>query len=285
MKKIVVIICCVFLTAESVAQNGWTRKKNTYFIKTAIDLFSSNNYINPGGEKLETNMFRQQALTLYGEYGISDRLTTIIHFPLLKLNSFENTNTVAGVGDLKIEFKYALLTKNFPLTFSVAPEFPTGSRDNFAQSKENTFDQINLPTGDGEFNVWSTLAVSHSFHPIPTYVSFSSQYNYRTTYNNFSFRDQVKFNMEVGYKILKKVWLNATVSAQTSVGKEAGFTDFIRGEGTEFTAVGFGAAYEFMTHWSLSLQSWGYADFVFDRKNLYSAPSFSLGVFYNIESL
>ncbi len=283
MKKELIISCCILLPIIADAQSGWTRKKNTYFVKTAINLFSSDNYYNPEGQKISSNEFRQQALNLYGEFGVTNRFTTIVHFPLLKLNSFENTNTVAGIGDLKVELKYALLSKNIPITLSIAPEFPTGSKNNYAQSEDNDFDQINLPTGDGEFNIWSTLAGSFSFHPINGYLSLSSQYNYRTKYNDFSFRDQVKFNVEVGYKFLDKVWLNAILSAQTSVGTPSGVTDFIRGEGTEFTAIGIGAAYEFIKGWSFSLESWGYSDIIFDRKNLYSAPSFSFGVFHEIK--
>ncbi len=283
MKFIAPFLVGLALSITVHAQSGWTRKKNTYFIKTAVNLFTSDNYFTPDGEKLKTNKFRQQALTLYSEYGITDRLTTIVHFPLLKLNSFENTNRVAGIGDLKVEVKYALFKKNIPITLSVAPEFPTGSKNNYAQSKENNFDQINLPTGDGEFNIWTTLAGSASFYPIPAYLSLSSQYNYRTKYKAFSFRDQVKFNIEAGYKLFDTVWFNATLSAQTSVGEATGVTDFIRGEGTEFTAFGFGAAYEFIKGWSLSAQTWGYSDLIFDRKNLYSAPTFSIGVFYEIK--
>ncbi|MBL7872057.1 MAG: hypothetical protein JNM78_10625 [Cyclobacteriaceae bacterium] len=283
MKSITLVLLCLSLSTLTVAQSGWTRKKNTYFIKTAVNLFSSDNYFTPGGEKLKTNRFRQQALALYAEYGITNRLTTIVHFPILKLNSFENTNTVAGIGDLKVEVKYALFKKNIPITLSVAPEFPTGSKNNYAQSKENNFDQINVPTGDGEFNVWTTLAGSASFYPVPAYLSLSTQYNYRTKYKAFSFRDQVKFNLEFGYKLFDKVWFNGTLSAQTSVGEPAGATDFIRGEGTEFTAFGVGAAYEFIKGWSFSAQTWGYSDLIFDRKNLYSAPTFSIGVFYEIK--
>ncbi len=283
MKHFAAILFFLSFTSLTNAQSGWTRKKNTYFIKTSLNLFSSSDYYTPDGEKLKTTQFNQQSLNLYGEYGISDKLTAIIGFPMLKLNSYDNTETATGIGDLKIELKYALLRKNIPLTLSVAPEFPTGSKNNYAQNKVSAIDQINLPTGDGEFNVWTTVAASHSFHPLPAYVSLSSAYNYRTQYNSFTFRDQIKFNFEAGYKLLDKVWFNGTISAQSSVGKSKGATEFIRGEGTEFTAFGLGAAYEFVKHWSVSLQTWGYSDLILDRKNIYSAPTYSIGVFYEIK--
>lgn len=283
MKYISLLLALCFMAFGIQAQSGWTRKKKSYFIKTSFNLFSSDKYYNPDGEKLITARFRQQSISVYGEYGISDRLNVIVNFPLLKINSFETSEPVTGIGDLKVEFKYSLLTKNIPLTFGVAPEFPTGSANKYSKSKINSIDQINLPTGDGEFNIWNTLAASHSFYPVAAYLSVSSAYNYRTQYRGFRFRDQLKFNIEAGYKLLDKVWLNGIVSAQTSVGRPTGTTDFVRGEGTEYTAVSFGAAYEFIKYWSLSLQAWSYADFVFDRKNIYSSPTYSIGVFYEIK--
>jgi hypothetical protein len=283
MKQLSVILLLCSSSLCSYSQSGWTRKKNTYFLKTSFNLFTSSDYYTPDGEKLKTTQFNQQSLNFYGEYGISDKLTVIVNLPVLKLNSFDNTETASGIGDLKIELKYALLRKNIPLTLAVAPEFPIGSKNNYAQNKLSAIDQINLPTGDGEFNVWSTLAASHSFHPLPIYVSLSTAYNFRTQYEEFTFRDQVKFNVEAGYKFLDKIWLNGTLSAQTSVGNSRGTTDFIRGEGTEFTAFGFGAAYEVVKHWSISLQTWGYTDLIFDRKNIYSAPTYSIGFFYEIK--
>lgn len=283
MKQVCSLLVLFLFAFNAQSQSGWTRKKNTYFIKTSLTIFSSDAYYNLDGIKLTTTQFNQQSVALYGEYGISDKLTAIVHFPMLKLNSYDNTETASGIGDLKIELKYALLRKNIPLTLAVAPEFPTGSKNNYAQNKLSAIDQINLPTGDGEFNVWTTLAASHSFYPVPAYVNLSTAYNYRTQYNGFSFRDQIKFTFEVGYKLLDKVWFNGTVSAQSSVGKSTGATDFIRGEGTEFTAFGLGTAYEFVKHWSVSLQVWGYSDLILNRKNIYSAPTYSIGVFYEIK--
>jgi hypothetical protein len=283
MKQLSVMLLLCFFAANAHAQSGWTRKKNSYFVKASVNLFWSDQYYTPSGEKLKTSQFRQQAVSVYGEYGISDRLNVIVNFPVVKVNSFETSEPVAGIGDLKIELKYAILKKFLPLTIGIAPEFPTGSANNYSQNKTIRFERINLPTGDGEFNVWTTLAASASFHPVPAYISGSVGYNYRTHYKDFDFGDQIKFNVEVGYKLFDKVWLSGTLSAQHAVGTASGIPDFIRGDGTEFTAFGLGAAYEFIKNWSLSAQAWGYSDLIFDRKNLYSSPTYSIGVFYEIK--
>jgi len=271
-----------FLSISAVAQSGWTRRKNTYFAKIAYNYFQSSDYYNPSGEKLVTSLFRQQSIAFYGEYGFTDRFTAIVHAPLFKGNGYETTNTVYGIGDLKLEFKYRLL-KKIPLAISVAPEFPTGSRNNYAINKKNPQESINLPTGDGEFNLWTTLSGSASFHPVQAYVSLSAAFNYRTRYEDINFRNQLKYSAEAGYKIADLVWINATLTAQQSLGEQSGTTDFVRGDGTEFTALSLGAAYEFTSHWSLTAQAWSYSDLIFSRKNIYSAPTYSIGIFYEIK--
>jgi hypothetical protein len=263
-------------------QSGWTRSKQSYFAKVAYNYFQSDDYYNPDGEHLTTSLFKQQSVTFYGEFGLTDRLTTIIHAPLLKANAFETTETVFGMGDVKIEIKYRLF-KEIPIALSIAPEFPTGSWNNYATNKRNPQERINLPTGDGEFNVWTTLAGSISFHPVPAYISGSAAFNYRTKYQDINFRNQTKYAFETGYKIANLVWVNASLMVQQSLGMQDGVTDFVRGDGTAFTAISFGVAYEFIPHWSFNGQIWTYDDFIVSRKNIYSAPTYSFGIFYEIK--
>ncbi len=280
--KFLLLSILLIIALDALSQSGWSRRKNTYFAKLAASYFQSSDYYNLNGEEMTTSVFRQNSWVFYGEYGITDRLTTILHAPVLKSNGFETTNTVYGIGDLKVEFKYQLF-KNAPVSISVAPEFPTGSRNNFATNKTNPSENINLPTGDGEFNVWTTLAGSASFHPIPAYATISVAHNYRTRYDDIKFRDQIMFSFEGGYKLADLIWINATIRAQESLGKPSGVTDFLRGDGVAFTAVSLGASFEFFKGWSISTQVWGYNDLIFIRKNIYSSPTFSLGVFYEIK--
>ncbi len=101
------------------------------------------------------------------EYGLTDKFSIIANLTLQTFNGFETTETVSGLGDLRLEFKHALLKKYFPLAVSVAPEIPIGKANNFANSIFNIFERINLPSGDGEFNVWTTLASSFVLGDFP----------------------------------------------------------------------------------------------------------------------
>ncbi|WP_194778340.1 hypothetical protein [Pararhodonellum marinum] len=265
------------------AQSGWTKQKGEGFFQTSFQTFSSDQFFTLDGVQLSTNKFSQQSVVFYGEYGITDRFTLITNLPMQTFNGFSSTETVSGLGDLRIELKHSILKKIFPLAISVAPELPIGRANNFAKSKENDFEQINLPSGDGEFNVWSTIATSFALGEIPFYGSVFTSYNYRTQYKGLSFSDQILIGAELGYQIAGKFWINARLNALTSVDEVTVVTDFVRGDGSEFTSYSFGAGIPIIDEWNLSLNYRNFNDWIFSRKNIYSAGVLSIGVFYNLK--
>ncbi len=263
------------------AQSGWTKGKKEGFYQLSFQSMTSNDYYTLGGELLETNQFVQQSFVFYGEYGVTDRFTIIANLPLQTWNGFENTESVSGLGDLRLEFKHAILKKYLPLTISVAPELPIGTANNFAKSTINDFEQINLPSGDGEFNVWSTLASSFSLPNAPFYGTIFAAYNMRTGYDGIQFSDQYALGAEIGYHIAKKFWVNARLNALATVGGDLLIaTDFVRGDGTEFTSYSFGASVPVYKQFNLSLNYRNFNDLIFERKNMYSSGVVSIGVYY-----
>ena len=272
---------CLFLFNSPVlAQSGWTKEKGEGFYQLSFQSFQSSDYYTLGGELLNTNKFSQQSLVFYGEYGLTDRFTIIANLPLQTWNGFETTETVSGLGDLRLEFKHALLKKYLPLSISVAPEIPIGRANNFAQSTINDFEEINLPSGDGEFNVWTTLASSFALPNAPFYGSIFAAYNFRTEYDEVSFSDQIAIGAEVGYKVANLVWVNARLNGLNSVDDVLVATDFVRGDGTEYTSYSFGASFPVYKDFHLNLNYRNFADFIYSRRNLYSAGTWSIGIFY-----
>jgi hypothetical protein len=261
------------------AQSGWTRDIGTLFVKLDASHFSSDQYYNPLGNSLITSEFRQTTVNLYGEYGFRDRLTFIVQAPLLRLNSFETTESVIGQGDLRLEAKYRITNNNLPLSISIAPELPTGRANAFASSLEFPEDRINLPTGDGEFNVWATVAVSKSIDDF--YLSIFGSYNFRTVYRGEAFRDIYKFGGELGYHILANLWVNSKLHAQFSTGDSRyPSLGFIRGDATTFTLLSFEAYYQITPNWGLSATFLTGSDWIAPFKNIYIAPYFSAGIVY-----
>ena len=278
--KIVLGLGLFFSAFSLSAQSGWTKAKTEGFYQLGYNRFSSEDYYTLAGEKLATNRFTQNSLVFYGEYGVTDKFTVIANWPLQVWNGFSSTETVNGLGDLRLEFKHALLKKYLPLSISIAPELPIGKANNFAQSVLNDFESINLPSGDGEFNVWTTLATSFSLPNAPLYGNLFGAYNFRTQYDGISFSDQLGLGIELGYKIADLVWVNSRINALTSVDDIEVITDFVRGDGSEYTSYSFGASIPVYRGIHLSLTYRNYTDFLFERRNIYSAPTFSLGLYY-----
>ncbi|MEQ9168311.1 MAG: hypothetical protein RLO12_18780, partial [Fulvivirga sp.] len=246
---------CLFATGifllvsahASLGQNGWTKKKGEMYSKLYVINGESDNYFNLEGVKTTTQEFTQVIGGLYLEYGISERLTLITNWPFIKHQYFNNTEKITGIGDLPLGIKYGLIKGTFPVSLGVTAEIPIAKSDNFARNLEQTnfIDQINLPTGDGEWNFRLTAAGSHSFNnaPFPVFISLFSTLNYRTEYAGINFSHQLNSGMGLGANIFnKKIWLELGISAQQSLG-ESEQVDFVRGEGTEFTSYSISSSY------------------------------------------
>ncbi len=270
----------LLLSVNAMAQSGWTRSKGSFFGKLDFSHLSANTFYTPQGVALETSTFRQSSLNWFGEYGISDRWTLITSMPLLRSNSFETTESVYGMGDLKLEFKYRLFSdSNWPVAVSIAPEIPIGRRNAFASSKDNPQDRINLPTGDGEFNIWGTIAASKSIGK--AYFSAYGAYNFRTQYEGLSFRDLYQFGVEFGVNPIHNLWLNTKLRAQFSTG-ESQYPElgFVRGDGTTYTLYSIEAFYKFSKNIGMAATFLSGSDFISPYRNIYIAPFFSLGIIY-----
>ncbi len=279
MKRLSIFL--FLLPLVSLAQSGWVPKKGAAFVKSDMFFFQATTYYNPSGEAVETSKFSQYTFHLYGELGLGKRLALIGYLPLVRWNQFETTTAAVGQGDLKVELKYGLLTGKFPVAISIAPEFPTGRAAAFANNKSIPGDGIILPTGDGEFNVWTTLAASTSFGA--GYASIYGAYNYRTTYQGLAFRDQYQIGAEIGYQPIKGLWLAAKAKIQESVGEsqhpELGF---VRGDATTFTGLTLSGLYQLNETWGVSAELGGSLPGLVAFRNLYVAPYYGVGVSWKL---
>ncbi len=262
------------------AQSGWTRKAKSFYIQSTASYYSSKDYYTTEGILFDSgSRFSSSALILYGEYGVTDRITAIVDLPVVMLNSFSSTETVAGVGSLNVGLKYRLFN-NIPIAIQASLEIPTDDGTNFARSKQpnalGTFDEINLPTSDGEFNVWTNLIGSHSFGDGKTYGSLYTGVNFRTE----SFSNQFQAGAEVGHLFFDKLYLIGKLRILEKLSSNDGFQggSFLYGEGTTFTSYGFNAIYKLGGHLSLVTAYSDYAGFLVDRKNIYDGATFSLGI-------
>ena len=278
MRSSLIVILFLFVSFYSSAQNGWTRKKNGFYAQTSLTTFSSNRYysltgdLNTGGSTLLSH-----SLHFYGEYGIIDQLTVLLDFPALRINHFNTTDMAIGAGSAKVGLKYKFF-KNFPFALQVDLDIPTDDGINYATSKEQnlfgTYDQINLPTSDGEFNVWTTLAISQSTSSGNTFGSLYAGANWRT--KNFS--HQFQAGLEIGQLLWNRWYIIGKFKIQESFSNGSAFASFVYGEGTTFSEYNLTNIVKLNDHWKILVGASDFIGFPIKRRNLYDGFTFFAGV-------
>ena len=269
------------------AQSGWTRNRGGFFGKAGYYIVSGNKYIQTDGQAAIGNTFTQQAFTVYGEYGITKNITGILNYPLFKLNRYNITETVSGIGDPQLELRFALLKKIPVISASIGAELPLAGKTNFAYYKEinpqlGVREYINLPTGEGDFKYWGSLSMSAGFGSVPGWGTIWGQYQVRGNdpLSKNPFHNRAKLGFEIGYKWTPKFWTNMRLlglfdAQKSKTGSTASITN---GQGTQYTTLGLGASYEVIKHWNITFDYQNYNDFLVKRKNIYATPFFQLGV-------
>ena len=280
-----ILIILLFYVINVNCQSGWARQDGSYFFKMDGAYFSSTDYRTPSGIALKTSKFKQQSLNLYGEYGLTDNWGIVASLPLMRINSFETTEKVFGLGDTRIDIKYNPFNFReyvFPFSLSAGVDIPTGRKNAYAKSRENPLDQINLPTGDGEINFLLTAALSLPMGN-KIYASGFFQYNKRTKFDNKAFKDLYQIGFELGINPLNKLWINAKLRSQYATGNsnypELGF---VRGDATTFTVMSGELFYKLTDNWGISGTYFSGNDWLGKAKNLYLGNYVSVGITYEL---
>ncbi|WP_277479606.1 hypothetical protein [Catalinimonas alkaloidigena] len=269
----------MLIAEEATAQSGWVRNKGETFTQLSVSSFQSDRYHNLEGEQLTTTDFAQHHLNFYAEYGITERLSIIANWPFVRAHGFSSTETIWGIGDLRVDAKYGFLQEVLPIAISFAMEAPIARPNRFAEN-EDGLGSINLPTGDGEWNFWSGIAISGSLDPLPAYINLSAGFNKRTSFEGQKFNDQWVANAQFGYQFFQKIWFQLSLGVQNTIGEPKGVVSFVRGDGTAFTQYGLNLSYELNKAWGIGLQYYNNADFLVDRVNVYESPTLGISVFF-----
>jgi hypothetical protein len=286
-KIIILLIFNIILTLNSAAQSGWTRNKGGFFGKTGYYIVSGNKYVNVEGQVTKANTFTQQAVTVYGEYGITKNITAILNYPFLKYNRYDITETVGGISDPQVELRFALLKKIPVISAGLGVEIPLSKKQNLAYHKvENPIlgvkEFVNLPTGEGDFKYWGSLSMSAGLGNTPGWLTIWSQYQVRgkDPLNKNAFHNRAKLGFELGYKWTPKFWTNVRLLGlyDAQKNKALASASFTNGQGTQYTTLGLGASYEFIKNWNITFDYQNYNDFLVKRTNIYATPFFQLGV-------
>ena len=153
------------------------RREGSGYYKLGLNVVRSDMFYESDGQVISIPTLSDYTVSLYGEYGITDRITGILYLPFVKrvtLNrqvgrpsgfEFFEGDEATGVADADIGVRVGLVNAGQTvITAGLKLGLPLGSDD-----QEN-----GLYTGDGEFNQVVTAGVGHSFYPTPAYSTDTS---------------------------------------------------------------------------------------------------------------
>jgi protein XagA len=275
------IILIVLTPGVLKAGGGWTNPKGKGFFKLAENVILANYIFTKDGEikklDLPINMY---TTNLYGEYGITDRITAVAYVPFFVRATIASIKSTSGkitagdemnaFGDVNLSLKYGIITnRTIVVSGSITLGLPTGETSG---GKGGI-----LQSGDGEFNQLVKIEASHSFYPKPFYASVMVGYNNRTK----GFSDEFHASAEVGVTLNKFIGIlkfyNLS-SLYNGISDDLNTNNTIFSNNTEYLSFTPEVLYKINDQFGLTAAS----GFAFSAKRILAAPNLSLGVFFNL---
>lgn len=272
------IIAFTFSLSFSFGQSAWNKKQGESFVKLAQTAIVSDQFYDANGDIQSITTTGVYITSLYGEYGISDKITGLVYFPFFFRNTLNEQflvnsgATIPGdelnsIGDSFIGASYALKQDGpFVLNTSLILGLPIG--------ETSGGDTQLLQSGDGEFNQLIKLNAGYSFYPLPIYASATIGFNNRT--NDFS--DEFHFSAEAGYTFKEKLTVAFKIYNLISFknGEAATSQNGIFANNTEYFAFGPEVSYTFKNTFGVTANMQG----ALSGQNILASPSYSFGAFY-----
>lgn len=269
-----VIACLCVLPAQG--QSAWNRTKNGGFFKLSETIIISDQFYNRDGDIVPITSTGVYITNVYGEYGMTEKLTAFLYFPfffhtsrqeqLLNNGSTIQDDKLNSIGDADIGLSYGIKQHSkFVLNVSLLLGLPLGN-------PSGGMTQL-LQSGDGEFNQMLKLNAGYSFYPRPFYMSGGIGFNNRT--NDFS--DELHVNAELGATLKKwvisiKIYNRSSLNNGSAEATQSG----IFSNNIEYLAYGPEVSYLFKEYWGLSATYQGATT----GRNILASPSYSIGAFY-----
>ncbi len=197
-----VLIC----TSTLAHAGGWTQPQGKGYFKLSQQIVRAESLFLATGARTEIPTVSGNTTSLYGEFGLLDRVTLVGYVPFYSNFSVddEELDSTSGVGDWDAGVRIGILTSGpTVVSLQALAGLPLGD------SGQN----VVLWTGDGEFNQLFSLQVGHSLYPVPGYLKAEIGYNNRQGDDdpNDDYSDELRYSLEAGYTVAERlgisVWL------------------------------------------------------------------------------
>jgi hypothetical protein len=261
---------------------GWPQPQGHGFFKFDFSFIRAREFFGMDGNTYNINGARTllgyYTTSLYGEYGITDKLTVVGYVPFFVRNTVnEGIGEITGdvlqrglennsVGDIDLGLRYGLFAKNgWSVTTALLLGLPTGDWQNADL----------LFTGDGEFNQQLRLEVGYGANR--WYATGYVGFNNRTK----DFSDEFRFEAEFGYKFFEnKLLTGVKLSGIQSFnnGSPTGSSNGLFGNNVEFLSPQAFVAYEPTQKVGFIAQVSGATS----GRNVLAAPAVSVGVYLKV---
>ncbi len=234
--------------SNSARAQAWTQEAGSVYTKlfygesAATDQYAFDGTLKPFSENVSGDAYKDQALYLYAEVGLTNSFSFFITVPYKRItvldSSFRYRTTAVGStsGGFTLSLKRLLgwQESRNALSISALGSVPTGYTRNYAPS-----------AGTGQLDAGLLLSYGRSFYPSPAYFQISGGYEYRSELYGFSvgrdcqvgqdldcvldarpaFDDQFLYSAELGVDVAGRVLIHALVGGIWSVQPpETGFT-------------------------------------------------------------
>ena len=286
MKNLInIILLSTFLVSTLNAGGPWPQPKGKgYFKLSEWWTVFSEHYTDSGlkDPNLTTGVFNT---SIYAEYGLTNRLTTIVNAPLLSRNYMNNLRSattseviipgeaINTLGDIDLGLKFGLTRGKIPVSLTLTLGLPTGTTGGGSLNA--------LQTGDGEFNQMLQLDAGGGFNlgNISAYASAYVGVNNRT--NGYS--EELRSGIEVGLGLFEqKLWistrLNIVESFKNGDTAETVTSTSLFANNSEFTSLGIEASLYVTKNIGISAGVAG----ALRGEIIAAAPSYSVGIFYDM---
>ncbi len=278
MKRIISIAVLALLPLSTFAGGGWPQPKGKGFFKLGQNAIRSSAFFNPAGDVIDITTTSLYTTSLYGEYGLTGRLTGLFYFPFFvrgTLNEIEYRQSgnvepgdaVNAIGDTDVGFKYAFLAgKPFYASFTVLLGLPLGDTGGGRSGI--------LQTGDGEFNQLVRLDASGSLTD-KVFVSAYVGFNNRTR----GFSDEFRYGAEIGITWKKFTPILKINSVESFFNGDAeAVQNGIFSNNTEYFSPTAEVNYQWTGHLGLSVSG----GFALSGRNILASPNWSAGVYWKL---
>ena len=285
MKNLITLFFVSIISISSLFAGGpWTQQKGVGYLKLSQWWIEFDQHFTDTGE-LDPNISTAIYNTaFYGEYGVTDRWTTVVYAPLFSRNLYNNQvssttgdililgESINSIGDIDVSIKYGITSPGakFPISATLTLGLPTGSTGGGELGI--------LQTGDGEFNQSIQIDAGSGFQIGKTNAYFSTYVGVNNRTNGFS--EEFRYGLEVGASFLhQKLWIIGRLGGIESFNNGSSIADVnstsIFADRAEFTSFGAEASYYITRQFGVS------ASFAtaFRGKIIAAAPSYSVGAF------